>query len=690
MVRPMTETQAKNLLAKFGVSVASGVECDSAERALEVAEKLGYPVVLKVSHPKLIHKSDLGGVVLGIENAADLTIEAQRLLSLAEGALLRVERQARPGGLDLICGMKRDSVFGPVIMVGMGGIFAETLDDTSVHVGELDLPQALAMIDRLRARPMIDGTRGFAPLDKPAAANTLLTLSKIAETRLEISELDINPLRVYEKGVIALDALALTEDNAKTTFSAPSLQPFQRVDKFFNPRSVAVVGPSTTAKRAGNIIIQNMKTLGYAGGIYPVNPAGGEIEGLRAYCSISECPKPLDLAVLALPFHQVEKVIKEVVAAGTQHAIVVSGGFSDAGPDGEKREQETLELCRDAGINLMGPNSIGTVDAHSGFCTSIGLLPPMKPSGISIFGQSGTFSTGFALEEITKRDRGFSKIACMGNKADIDESDFLEYFTLDDKTKVIGIYIESVKDGPRFMRAARAASAKKPVVVLKSGRTEIGARAAASHTGALAGSDRIYDAVFQQTRMRRVGDFEEFFNLARAFDMCPLPRGKRIGVVSITGVGCVLAADACGMTGMEMADLTSKTKEALKHLVPDWATITNPADIWSTIEQRGPAEAFRKISEYMIADENVDILLVIHVLLVEGAFDAAEVFGPIKGAWPDKPIMACYLGGRDDLLADYQLGLESVGIPVYKGPQQAIQVVSHLYQRSLSNSSSLK
>ncbi len=688
MARPMTETQAKILLAQFGIEVVEGLECTGVEEAAEAAHRLGFPVALKVSHNELAHKTDVGGVALNIESDEDLKWEAARILALADGAALRVEKMAEDGGLDLICGLKRDPVFGAVVMVGTGGIYAEILKDTSLHVGKLDETQAMAMIDRLKSRPLLDGARGKAPLDRKALAQALIKISRMAEKRPDLMELDINPLRLYENGALALDAFAVVGDKPETKSSDSAAYSNERVDKFFNPKSVAVIGPSTSGARAGNIIIRNMKTLGYKGGIYPVNPAGGVIEELPAYPTIKDCPQTPDAAVLALPFHQVEKVMAQAAEAGVKHAIVVSGGFSDAGADGKLREKRVLEICANHGIHLMGPNSIGAVDAHSGFCTSIGILPPMKPTGVSIFGQSGTFSTGFALEEITRRNRGFAKIACMGNKADVDESDFLEYLADDEKTRVIGCYVESVKDGERFMRAAKNACKKKPVVILKSGRTEVGAKAAASHTGALAGSDRVYDAVFRQSGMIRVDDFEEFFGTLRAFDMCPAPKGNRIGVVSITGVGCVLAADACGMRGMQIAALTDGTKENLEELVPDWAVITNPADIWSTIEQRGGADAFRKMSEHIIADENVDILLVIHVLLEEGAFDAAKAFAPIRQAHPDKPIMACYLGGRKDLLENYQTGLESIGVPVFKGPLSAVSAASRLYQRSLSNKSS--
>ncbi|RJO70315.1 MAG: hypothetical protein C4523_05530 [Myxococcales bacterium] len=681
-----TETETKQLLAHYGVPVAEGAETASPDEAAAEAKRLGFPVVLKVSHPDLAHKSDAGGVCLGLDSEVAVSAAAVRLLALKPGARVRVEREADEGIADLILGFRRDPVFGPVFMVGMGGIFAEVMADRALHVGALDERSAASLLEGLKGRAMLEGARGRTRADRAAVVQALLALSRLAYDRPDVEEMDINPFRVYALGALALDGLAVVKGELEAAAiqgsSAKEESGGERVRPLFRPASVAVVGPSSTGRKAGNIILENLRTFGYPGTVFPVNPSSATIDGLPSYPSVADCPQPPELAVLAVPYHQVEKVVQDVARAGTRHVIVASGGFSDAGEEGRRRERELLRFCREHGIYLMGPNSIGTLDSRFGFCTSIGRLPPMPPSGISILGQSGTFATGFALEEITGRGRGFSKIACMGNKADIDECDFLEFYAQDEDTRSIGIYLESVKDGDRFRRAAEEAARKKPVVVLKSGRTALGAQAAASHTGAMAGADAVYDALFRQMGFQRVEDFAEFFGVLRSFDLCPLPAGNRIGVVSITGVGCVLAADACGAHGMTLAPITSRTRERLESLVPKWAAITNPADIWSTIEQRGPFEAYRSMCETMIADENVDILLLIAVLLEEGAFDAASALAPVRAAHPDKPLLACYLGGRRDLLDDFRAGLESIGVPVFDGPAAAVKTASYLVART--------
>ncbi|GAB4289679.1 MAG: acetate--CoA ligase family protein [Myxococcota bacterium] len=680
----LTEFQTKKLLGKFNIPITQEEEAETAEEAFKASARIGLPVALKISHPEITHKSDIGGVYLNISSENEAYSIANRLLTKAKGAKVLVQEMAPKGGCDLIVGLKRDPVFGAVIILGIGGIYAELFADTALEIGDLDEKKALAMIERLKGKSILEGARGTKPLDKNAIVNALLSLSTLATERPDILELDVNPLRVYEKGALALDAMALVdgEYTPVVKISKP-ININERVDRFFKPNSVAVVGPSTSGEKAGNVIIKNLKTFGYKGAIYPVNPGGKKIEGLKSYPAVSKCPSPVQLAIIAVPYRQVKNVLADVAASGTKHAIVVSGGFSDAGEEGRLRENALLDFCKQYGINLMGPNSIGTIDARFGFCSSIGKLPPMPPSGISLFGQSGVFSTGFSLEEITYRKRGFAKVACIGNKADMDESDLLEYLAEDDDTRCIGIYIESVKDGARFIEAAQRASQNKPCVILKSGRTKLGARAAASHTGSLAGSDMIYDAVFRKTGLLRVEDFRDFFDALRAFDICPLPSGNRIGIVSMTGVGCVLAADACGRFGMELATLDKKTLEKMKTLAPEWAQITNPADIWSTIERMGAAEAYRRLSEIMMDDENVDILIVISVLLAEGAFDVREPFRYVKERYPAKPILACYVGGRKDLIEDYSEGFESLSIPVYDSPESAVKAASFLYRRKL-------
>jgi len=684
-MRTQSESESKAILTHSRIPVVEGRMVDDPVKAVAAAREMGHPVVLKVSHPELAHKSDAGGVLLGVSGDDGVRAGCERLLGLRDGARVVVERQAEDGGVDLICGLKRDPVFGPAVMVGLGGIYAELFKDTALHVGSISREEAVTLVGTLDGSALLAGTRGRPCLDVEGVADVLVALSELGQSRPDLAELDVNPLRVYEDEVLALDALAVVDEPGLEPSAGPASPPSlidNRIAPFFAPRSVAVVGASTTKERAGNIIIKNMRTLGFRGAIYPVNPSGAEVEGLPSFCTVKECPGPVELAVLAIPYTQVDKVIRDVRDAGVSHVIVVTGGFSDAGRVGKEREERLVEFCREAGIHLMGPNSIGPLDSRSGFTTSIGKLPPVPATGIAIIGQSGTLSTGYTLEEVTWHGHGFGKVVCLGNKPDVVESDFLEFLGRDPDTSVLGMYVEAVNDGPRFFAAARAAARRKPVVVVKSGRTETGAQAAASHTGSLAGEDAVYDAVFRQAGIQRAASLEEMTGLLRTFDMCPLPRSNRIGIVSLTGVGCVLAADACGQYGLKIAPLSAATRKRLDDLAPGWATITNPADIWSTIEQRGPADSFLSVGEAFIADDSVDMVLFISVLLEEGAFDAGATLRPLVQKWPHKPVLACFAGARNDLHENFRKSLHAIRIPVFSQVDSAVHAAAALWRRA--------
>ena len=689
MPQQFTETDLKQIFKHFQIPVPFGKEVSSVDEARNFVYELGFPLVVKISHPEVHHKTEIKGVATDIYDVHTMTLHTQRLLDLKPGAKVRIEKQGNHDGLDLIIGFKQDPIFGPIYMLGLGGIYTEIFNQKSIYLGQLTEKSANQMIENMPGVDILKGARSKTPFDRDFLVQILTIFSSIPLTYPILEDLEINPFRLYEQGGQALDAMGICSDKPHSFNSKSFPCAYDRIHKIFYPKSAAIVGASTHAEKAGNIIIKNLKTFNYKGKIYPVNPSGNMIEGLNSYSTLSQCPENVDIAVLAIPGHTVEHVIEDIASSHINHAIILSGGFSDAGENGKQLEQKILNQCHMHGIHVMGPNSIGVVNTDNGFCTSIGKLPPMKKTGISIMGQTGTFSTGYALEESTVRGSGFSKIACLGNKGDLNECDFLDYLANDPQTRCIGMYIESVHDGQRFIHVAQEATRKKPVIVLKSGRTPSGKQAASSHTGALAGSDDIFDALFHQTGIQRVYNLIDFFNILRAFDLCPLPQGNHIGIVSITGIGCVLSADACDTYGMSLSSLSQKTQSQLQQLVPDWALIGNPADIWSTIEQRGPFKAFQKMSEIMLSDPDVHCLIVISVLLDEGIFDAANAFSQIRKQYPNKPIIACYLGGWKHHIESFYNQLSSIDIPVYNSPESAIQAASYLYKRSLIESSNL-
>lgn len=452
------------------------------------------------------------------------------------------------------------------------------------------------------------------------------------------------------------------------------------IDEFFEPASVAVVGASRTPGKGGNTIVRNMLAFGFGGNIYPVNPSVDEILGLRTYASLGALPEKPDLVVAVLPRAQTLDLVRDCAASGVRNVIIPAAGFSDAGEEGKRLEAEVMDMARRAGMRVMGPNSIGTVDTESGLATSIVTLDRLEPGGISVFGQTGMFASGIARWINTTEYFGVRKIACLGNKGDVDENDMLEHLGSDAGTRVIGAYTEGVRDGARFLRALSGAAAAKPVLVLKSGRTETGRRAIASHTGALAGSENVFQGVIEQAGAVRVEDFEEMFDCAKAFEWQPLPRGNGVGVVSITGVGCVLSADAAGRYALELPGLSEVTVAAMRGALPGWAPAANPADIWAGIESAGGEATYGTVATAVAADASVDSLVVIFTLIPESDMDAAELFERLKSAQPDKPVVAVLMAGEAQMHLEWKRSLETMGIPTYTSPGRALRALGAMWR----------
>jgi acyl-CoA synthetase (NDP forming) len=328
----------------------------------------------------------------------------------------------------------------------------------------------------------------------------------------------------------------------------------------------------------------------------------------------------------------------------------------------------------------MGPNSIGTLNPSAGLATSIGALEPISPGGVSIIGQSGVFSSGWGRWIADAKPFGLAKLACIGNKGDINESDLLEYLADDGETSTIGMYLEGIVEGQRFIKAAGKTCAKKPVVVMKSGRSEAGAAAIASHTGSLAGSDEVFEAVCRRTGLVRVQNSEAFFDTLSAFEKLPLPRGNRMGVISITGMGCVAATDAAEEYGIVLPGLKPATLKRLDEVMPVWAPVRNPIDTWSAIEQHGSKKAMGHISRCLMDQQDIDALLVVFVVMAESMFDISEAFADIIDRHPQKPFLVSYYGGTAREIAHIHEGFLALGVPCYPTPERAMYAFGRMVE----------
>jgi len=440
---------------------------------------------------------------------------------------------------------------------------------------------------------------------------------------------------------------------------------------FFAPRTVAVIGASATPGKVGNAVVSNMLAAGFKGRIFPVNPKGGSIEGLSAVRTIAELPGGIDLAVFAVPRDHVLQAFESLAVRGLKSAIVISAGFRETGRDGFLLERRLTELARQHGVALLGPNCLGMINTGNGVNATFSATQPL-PGNVAFCSQSGALCLAI-LDWARGENFGFSKFISLGNKAVLNETDFLTYLGDDPASKVIMGYLENVEAGEDFVRTAREVSRKKPVIVLKAGSTNAGAKAASSHTGAIAGSDEAYGAAFRQCGVVRAPDLESLFALAGAFASLPLPKGPNVAVLSNAGGPGILAADACERTSLHMARLSPETIQRLQAVLPPYASVYNPVDI---IGDAG-AERYRKSLEAVLDDPLVHavLLLIAPTAMVELESTATAIVQVARRS--DKPVMTCLMGrahggpGRDIL--------RQAGLPCYAFPESGLHCIEAMY-----------
>jgi acetyl coenzyme A synthetase (ADP forming)-like protein len=453
----------------------------------------------------------------------------------------------------------------------------------------------------------------------------------------------------------------------------------QELKIFFEPRSVAVVGASRTPGKIGNTILQNILKLGYRGRVFPVNPSADQIEGLKCYPSVAEIPEEVDLVVIAIPAALVLEAMKDCQRKGVKGVVLISSGFSESGAEGRMRQQELVRLAKEAGIRVIGPNTTGVLNPAGGFSTTFVDLKGVKPGGIGFVAQTGMFAGMMFQWIFSSQHFGLSKVIGLGNKADVADHDALDYLAGDESTKVVILYLEGVKDGKRFLHSAGKLVRKKPLVLIKGGRTQEGARAAQSHTGSLAGRDEIFDALCRQVGAIRVQDFEELLDLGKTFSYQPLPRKNRLAIITLSGGAGVLATDACLESGLTPAPLGQQTIARLNEKMPSWARFrNNPLDIEPLSEVVGREEAYRLTLGAVLSDPGVDLVLVV-MSTIESPNPNADYVIDVVRAHPDKPVAVCIIG-EASLYQQLFRFMEEAFIPVFVGVRRAVISLAALYR----------
>ncbi|MBI2954727.1 MAG: acetate--CoA ligase family protein [Chloroflexi bacterium] len=445
------------------------------------------------------------------------------------------------------------------------------------------------------------------------------------------------------------------------------------LEALFAPDAIAVVGASGATDKLGHVVLRNILEGGYRGKVYPINPSADVILGLRCYPSVSAVRGPIDLAVIVVPRDAVAVVLQDCVKKRVKAAVVITAGFREIGPEGAKAEKEIVRIAREGGLRLLGPNCLGHIDTHSHLNATFAARMPLA-GDISFISQSGALFS--AILDMADSERvGFAKFVSLGNKADIDEIDLLEAWREDEASQVVIAYLEGITDGHRFMRVARDLTKRKPLVVVKSGVTAAGSRAVSSHTGTLAGSDAAYSAAFKQTGVIRVQTLDDLFDLGVAFAYQPLPRGRRLAIVTNAGGPGIMATDACGSVGLELARFQPETIEDMRNGLPSTASVYTPVDV---VGDAGP-ERYRVAVKAVLNDPGVDGLLVLLTpqRLTDAVRTAEVVIDASRNS--DKTIVTSFMG-----TLSVQAGVERLRearIPNYSFPEEAIAAFAAMNQQ---------
>jgi len=454
---------------------------------------------------------------------------------------------------------------------------------------------------------------------------------------------------------------------------------------FFEPNGIAVVGATPEPYSGGRNLLTNL-LFGYRGPLYPVNPKYEEILGLKSYRRVSEIDGPIDLALVFVPARAVPQVLEDCVAKGVRGAMIESGGFAEVGPEGKRLQEQCLTIAKRGNIRIWGPNCMGLIDTAKPYIFSFVIPKDMQesiwPGSISLIVQSGLLSGGFIITLMGNKTLGLAKVCSIGNKADVNENDLLEYLLKDSATKVVCLYLESFVNGRKFFELAT--SSNKSIVVLKGGRTPSGAKASFSHTASLAGNYELIRGILRQARVIEADDFFEMMDIARGlekgFYIQSPPGGKpRIAILTYSGASGIVTSDHMERYGLTLAHLSLETRKRLENLSPDWMPIHNPVDYWPAMEKHGPVLAYKQGISALHADPNVDGIIV-HIFAGHGIWllDPKEILSEVKE--PKKPILF-WLIGPEKVRENTRLPLEEEGWPTFHEIHRTVRVMASLFER---------
>ena len=672
----LSEHESKQLLSSFGVPVTNEVIVrDALEAASSAAVLVGFPVVLKASGASLSHKTEVGGVSLNLRTGEEVIKEGERLLKIPGCETLLVQEMVE-GGREIVCGMMRDAQFGPCVMFGIGGILTEVLEDIVFRIAPLTLSDARDMVAEIRGTKMLEAFRGEGAADMDRLCQTLVALGEIGIKYGDVLEIDINPLKIRPNGKpVAVDALVVLKaaENPPVTSSAMR----GKLDPFFEPASVAIIGASATPHKPGNDVIKNILANDYAGKLFLVNPKGGEILGVPVHTSITGLPEGIDLAVIILPAKDTLGALRECAAKGIRQVVLSAGGFAEVDESGAGIQQDLIDIIKESGVRVMGPNTSGHISTPRRFTSTFFPLGRIRSGKVSYVAQTGNFATHTMKHILTAEHFGVSRVFGLGNKIDIDESDALEYLAEDPHTSAIIMYLESIKRPGRFLEVAREVTGSKPVVVLKSGATEAGRHAAVAHTAAMGAEDRLVDGLLRQAGIVRIRDYSHLILAGKVLSMAPLPKGSRVSFLAPSGAMLVSLADLCVRLGLEVPDLTPGALERIQEISPPFIRMRNPVDIWASASVHGVEFGYREGMEAVLKDPNIDAVVAVIMLTEDTGIPPFDFIVDLARKYPEKPVLVTFSGDRY-YEEQCKAFIEPRGVPSFPEIEQPFEALSIL------------
>ena len=647
----LSAPEAKKVADAYGIPTPGEGLATSAEETASLAQEIGFPAVLKIVSPEILHKTDAGGVLVGIEDADAAAKGYDEIVRNAKaynadaaitGVQVQQMLQSGPDVQEVIIGAVTDPTFGKIVAFGLGGVLVEVLKDVTFRLAPTTADEAKSMVDGIQAAEILNGVRGAEGVDKDAVASIIQRLSDLVSDFPQFAEVDLNPVLAAKGGATAVDVRIIVDEKAGEPVERFTQEEIlQSMSRIMKPKAIAVIGASNEEGKIGNSVMKNLINGGYQGEIFPINPKADEVVGKKAYKSIKDVADDVDVAVFAVPAKFVAAALEECGEKGVAGAILIPSGFAETG--NQELQDEAVAIARKHGVRILGPNIYGYYYTPENLCATFCTPYDVKGS-VALTSQSG--GIGMAILGFSRSSKmGVSAIVGVGNKSDIDEDDLLTFFEQDDNTNIIAMHLEDLKDGRYFAETAQRVSKKKPVVVLKAGRTEMGARAASSHTGALAGNDKVYDDILRQSGVVRAPGLNEMLQYARGLPLLPTPKGENVLIITGAGGSGVLLSDACVDNDLQLMSMPSDLDEAFKKFIPPFGASGNPVDITGG----EPPSTYRNTIALGLEDERIHALILgyWHTIITPPMVFAkmvVEVVEEYRKKGIEKPVVASLSG----------------------------------------------